>query len=439
MGRSCISFDFFIHASKRLKMPHSKTAKLLISGGDERLDLSASGFNKYGVKPIPDDEILAFSSSTATPISSANFAIADNLRIRLQQENFSAEIYHQESSRQKSQWRELMGLSNETQLIFSPSGTDLHHLVASQVADNSLIIMVQGSETGSGVENALNQGRGVKIESVALRLNDGSPRPICEIDAQVSELTKVAISQNKNVLLILVDQSKTGMIAPSLNCAISLKNQFENRVNVLVDACQFRLCTVTLKMYLQQNFMLALTGSKFLAAPSFSGILVVPEAIKFSAPNEEINIGLMLRMEIALHEYRAFCALSDTQIQTVIRDFEQLVKNYLTHSPHFELLEMPNLQRENLMWDSLPTIFSFLLLRDKKPLSHAQTLAIYQQLPLQNPRCQLGQPVICGDEKSALRLCLSASQIVQATQSNSHRRALIEQALQVLATIERII
>jgi hypothetical protein len=420
-------------------MPYSKTAQLLISGGDERLTLNTNGFNKYGVKPLPDDEILAFSSSTATPISSTNFAIADNLRIRLEQENFSAEIHHQEINRQKAQWRQLIGLENRTQIIFSPSGTDLHRLVANCVADNSLIIMVQGSETGSGVEYALNQERGVKIESVALRLTNGLPRPISEIDAQVITLTKNAISQHKNVLLILVDQSKTGMIAPSVDCAITLKNQFENGVNVLVDACQFRLCNTTLKMYLQQNFMLALTGSKFLAAPSFSGMLVLPESINFAGQNEENNAGLLLRMEIALQQYRTFCALSNMQIQTVIWGFEKCVKNYLNNSSHFELLEMPILQRKNSTWDSLPTIFPFLLLRDKKPFSIAQTREIYQQLPLQNPRCQLGQPVQISETKSVLRLCLSAPQIVRAAQSEVHRSALIERALQVLTTLERII
>ncbi|MDD5214644.1 MAG: hypothetical protein PHQ03_03770 [Methylococcales bacterium] len=420
-------------------MPHSKTAQLLISGGDERLDLSANGFNKYGVKPMPDDEILAFSSSTATPISSGSFDIANHLRIRLEQENFSANILYQEMNRQKAQWRELIGLEKETQIIFSPSGTNLHGLVANQVADNSLIIMVQGSETGSGVENALKQNSSVEIESVALRSSDGSPRPISQIDSNIISLTQQAMLKQKNVLLILVDQTKTGMIAPSVNCAIALKKQFKNRLDVLVDACQFRLCNATLKMYLQQNFMLALTGSKFLAAPSFSGILVVPESISVAVQNEKITAGLLLRMEIALHQYHAFCALNDEQIQTVIRDFLTCVKNYLNNSPYFELLENVTMERENLTWDSLPTIFSFLLLRDKQPLSIAQTREIYQQLPLQNPRCQLGQPVMLSEEKSALRLCLSAPLIVQAAQSESHRLACIEKALRVLATLERII
>ncbi|MDD2865301.1 MAG: hypothetical protein PHC99_11370 [Methylococcales bacterium] len=421
-------------------MPHSKTAQLLISGGDERLALNADGLNKYGCSPCPDDdEVLAFSSSTATPISSANFAIADTLRLHLEQENFSEKIHHQEMHRQKATWRELIDLEESTRIIFSPSGTDLHHLVSSQMASNSLVIMIEGNETGSGVACALTQNNDVEVVAISLRFANGLPRPISQIDAEVIALAQQAISQNRDVLLILADQSKTGMIAPSLNCAMSLKNQFKNRLNVLVDACQFRLCNATLKNYLQQNFMIALTGSKFLAAPSFSAMLILPSSIEFTDKPEEINFGLLLRMEIALHQYRIFCTLTDAQIQTVIGDFTKSISHYLNNSPHFELLEMPILARNTCNWDSLPTIFPFLLLRDNEPLSITQMREIYQQLPLQNPRCQLGQPVILGEEKSALRLCLSAPLIVQAAQSESHRRACIEKALRVLATLERII
>ena len=420
-------------------MPHSKTAQLLISGGDERLALNADGLNKYGCSPIPDDEILAFSSSTATPISSANFAIADTLRLRLEQENFSEKIHHQEMRRQKAAWRELIGLEETTRIIFSPSGTDLHHLVSNQIARNSRIIMIESNETGSGVACALTQNNDVEVVAISLRFVNGLLRPMSQIDAEVITLAQQAISQNRDVLLILADQSKTGMIAPSLNCAISLKKQFENRLNVLVDACQFRLCNTTLKNYLQQNFMIALTGSKFLAAPSFSALLILPNSIEFSITTEEINFGLLLRMEIALQQYRVFCQLTDSQIQTVIKDFTKTIQRYLNDSPYFQLVETPILARDAFCWDNLPTIFPFLLLRDNKPLSATQTREIYQQLPLQNPRCQLGQPVILGEEKSALRLCLSAPLIVQAAQSEAHRRACIEKALQVLATLERII
>jgi hypothetical protein len=422
------------------------TAQLLISGGDERLALNAQDVNKYGCTCTPNDEILSFSSSTATTISNQSFAVADNLRIRLNQALNSVPVgtlYTQEVFRQKSEWRELIGLPDNTPLIFSPSGTDLHAFIANQVAPNTLIIMMEGNETGSGVEVALGQGRGIKIVSVALRFADGFPRAISEIDADVIALVQQGIEQRRNVLLVLIDQSKTGMIAPSPKCAIQLKNQYETRLNVLVDACQFRLCSATLKAYLQHNFMIALTGSKFLTAPSFSGILILPPTVTLYSESEEPNFGLMLRMEVALNEYRRFCVLTDIQIQSVILEFSKVIESYLVDSPYFNSLSVPELNRDNLidvsMWDSLPTIFPFLLLRNNLPLSRAETLACYQKLPQQRPHCQIGQPVMCGDEKSPLRLCLSSRLIVEATKSKQHCHNMIQDALCVLSMLEMLI
>ncbi|MDD5228850.1 MAG: hypothetical protein PHN45_07480 [Methylococcales bacterium] len=402
--------------------------------------------NKYGCTPTPDDEILSFSSSTATTISNQDFAIADEFRTRLDHalKTISVEQLHfQEITRQKNEWRELIGLANETPLIFSPSGTDLHGLVASQIASNTLIIMAEGNETGSGIEVALKKGGGIEIVSIALRSTDGLPRTISEIDAEVIELVQHGVEQQRDVLLVLIDQSKTGMIAPSSHCAIQLKNQYETRLNVLVDACQFRLSATTLKAYLQHNFMIALTGSKFLAAPSFSAILILPPTMTFPIELEEPNFGLMLRMEIALNEYRAFYILTDAQIQTIISDFSKIIQNYLISSPYFEPLETPILNREGLIneptWDCLPTIFPFMPYRDNQPFSRIENLAIYQQLPQQNPRCQIGQPVICGNEKSALRLCLSSRLIVEAAKSEQHCHDMIHNALRVLATLETLI
>lgn len=423
-------------------MQQNKTAQLLISGGDERLALNTQGVNKYGCRPTPDDEVLAFSSSTATPISSSRFSMADNLRMRFEQENFSVAIHEQEITRQKSAWRELIGLDNETPLIFSPSGTDLHRLVSNSVNDNTLIIMPESNETGSGVAAALAQERGVNIVAFSLRFANGLPRPISDIDNEVTSLIEKGISENRDILLIIVDQSKTGMIAPSPHCAITLKNTFEKHLTVLVDACQFRLSATTLNAYSKQNFIVALTGSKFLTAPSFSAMLILPPTIKFSAELEKPNFGLLLRMEIALQEYRAFSFLTAAQIQLVILTFAEAVQTYLKKSPHFDLLEVPDLNRDGLVqnsdWDDLPTIFPFFLLRHQKPLSPVETFAVYQKLPQQNTRCQIGQPVFCGNEKSALRLCLSAPLIVNAAQSEAHLDDCIEKALRVLKTIETV-
>ncbi|HCN89289.1 MAG TPA: hypothetical protein DIT28_08935, partial [Oxalobacteraceae bacterium] len=60
------------------------TAQLLVSGGDARVLLDPQhGMNKYGCRPVPDATLLAFGSSTASIISEAGYAAADQLRRRL--------------------------------------------------------------------------------------------------------------------------------------------------------------------------------------------------------------------------------------------------------------------------------------------------------------------------------------------------------------------
>lgn len=419
-----------------------KTAQLLVSGGDARLALNATGANKYGCTPFPDDDILAFSSSTASPISTDDFLLANALREQFEQADSSTQIHAREINRQKSEWRELLELENDAHLIFSASGTDLHQAVAENLPNKTRIIMVESNETGSGVAAALKMGKDVEIFTVPLREKNGVLRVLSEIDTDVIVLTETAILENQDVLLILVDQSKTGNLAPSPQCAISLKKCYAEKFNVLIDACQFRLCKETLHAYLQQEFMVALTGSKFLAAPSFSAILILPRQNSFSFEEEPHNFGLLLRMEIALQNYRAFSKLSNMQICTVISTFAGEVLNFLQNSPHFLPLEKANLVREGLIqtafyWDSLPTIFPFLLLRKNEPLSIQETLEIYQQLPIQNPRCQLGQPVLCGEKNSVLRLCLSAPLITQAAQNQAALQNCIQNALLVLKTLEK--
>lgn len=418
-----------------------KTAQLLISGGDARLALNQTGANKYGCTPFPDDDILAFSSSTASPISTTDFWVANVLRKKFEQADFSVQIHTQEVARQKNVWRELLELNSDVDLIFSTSGTDLHQAIAQTLPKKTRIIMVESNETGSGVAAALKMGKEVEVCAVALREKDGTLRSLTEIDADVIALTQQAILKNDDVLLILVDQSKTGKSAPSPQCAISLKQRYSNQFNVLVDACQFRLSKETLHAYLQQEFMIALTGSKFLAAPSFSAMLILPCESTLSFEQEMSNFGLLLRMEIALQNYRAFSQLSNTQIGGVIEFFAKSICAYLQNSPYFLPLEETNLAREGLIqtpvWDTLPTIFPFFLMRKNAPLSVQETFEIYQKLPTQNPRCQIGQPVLCGEKNSALRLCLSAPLITKAAQNQQATQNCIQNGLLVLKTLEK--
>ncbi len=476
--------------------------QLLIAGGDARLALDPlRGLNKYGCQPFPDPQLLAFGSSTASTISTEGFAAANRWRQKLLTA-ISAEspstVYALEMQRIRLEWLELCGLSDHTglELIFAPSGTDIHAIAAQYAASDAsapaLIIMVEANETGSGVASALSGAsvdgnNTVEVAQVSIRLDDGTPRPLAAVDAEVEDLISNAVASDRRVLLILVDQSKTGLIAPSPACAIALHRRFPDNVEVLVDACQFRIGMPTLRAYLEQGFMVALTGSKFLTAPSFSAALLLPSTVaerlqKRAFPrgllacssranwptgwieadrlDHAINFGLLLRYEVALEELRRFRAVPQTAAIDFLQTFAQKIRQRLTSDPHFELLPVHQLDRRPLIeannWDHLQTIFPFLLYAPQPagriPLSREQTLNIYQQLQrelcssthgldhsnsdIATIHCQLGQPVACGTRNgitvSALRLCISSRLIAEATACDDKGNAIIKGAFTAL-------
>ncbi|MDI1277101.1 hypothetical protein [Methylobacter sp.] len=478
------------------------TEQLLLAGGDARLALDPlSGLNKYGCQPFPDPQLLAFGSSTASVISTEGFAAANRLRQKLLEaissESHTAAIYAIEIQRIRLEWLQLCGLSDIAglELIFAASGTDTHAIAAqyagSGVSTPALVIMVEANETGSGVasaladkqdrdENPFTVNNAVEVVQVSIRLEDGTPRSLAKIDAEVEALASKAAASNRRVLLILVDQSKTGLIAPSPACVMALHHRFPDNIEVLVDACQFRIAMPTLRAYLEQGFMVALTGSKFLTAPSFSAVLLLPSIVaerlqKRPFPRNLLscssranwpahwtgakhmdhaaNFGLLLRCEVTLEELRRFCAVPQAAIINFLLAFSQAIQQRLTSDPHFEPLPAPRLDRCPLKadsWDHLQTIFPFLLYDpqsagDRIPLSREQTLHIYQRLPttfihpdsdIALTRCQLGQPVACGTRHdiavSALRLCLSSRLIIEAAAHNNKGITIIEEALKTL-------
>ncbi len=456
----------------------STLEQLLASGGDARIVVDPlSGLNKYGCSPFPDAQLLTFSSSTASNISPEAYAAANRLREKLLQAlstDSPAVVYALEIQRLREEYLELCELSEFAglELILSPSGTDLHALVAQytggKTSKPALIIMVEANETGSGVASALNEhpvtgNNNVEVAQVSIRLDDGMPRLLAEIDAEVKNLVNKAIASARRVLLILVDQSKTGLIAPSLSCVLSLHQRYPDNIEVLVDACQFRIATPTLRAYLEQGFMVALTGSKFLAGPSFSAALLVPEnGVKHFPkrifprgllPDQPVNFGLLLRSAVALDELRRFRAVPKACIINFIMAFTETISQRLISDPHFEPLAAPQLDRRPLIesdnWDHLQTLFPFLLYdpqsAGRNPLSREQTRNVYQQLPvkLEHPendagtiRCQLGQPVSCGIRNSipvsALRLCISSRLIVEAAGRDDKGFAIINDALAAL-------
>lgn len=505
------------------------TIALLCEGGDERLALCAvKGSNKYGCRPQPDPLCAEFGSSTATSISSHAFEAAEAMRRQLlasPSRTSAAKAYAQAMDDVRNKLLNWCGLQDIKGLatLFAASGTDLH-LIASQLMSQGtsqppLVIMMDGCETGSGVANAvaghhfaqqsaggrrhqigvpLNSGHvgahTVQVVQLPIRQADGQPRPQDEIERHIAHLVDGAALNQRKVLLIGLDISKTGLQVPSQAFMQELRQRWPRHVHILVDACQFRLSNASLRNHLDSGFMVAMTGSKFLTGPSFCGALLIPahHAIRLSKqPLPEglrqycaqaewptgwraspqlparANFGLLLRWTACLSELHAFRQLPDAHIRHFLKVFATCIQRRLAHSDAFELLPAPELVRPIPgEWDSWQTIYPFVLWRttpdgQRIPLSPAQTHEVYQLLQsgLQNStacatqgtdldlpplRGQLGQPVSCGHRQgapvTALRLCVSSRLIVEAV---SHRggqaEAVIQRALTLLDRTEALI
>jgi hypothetical protein len=468
----------------------ASASELLCLGGDGRIHLDPSGrANRYGCAPSPDPSLVAFGSSTASTISPDAFAAVERLRDRLSgllAQAAPETVYEQQAQRVRDELLVLLGLAGRAEVILSPSGTDLHLIAGQLIASGSrppLAIIPEETETGSGVPAAL-AGREIsgptplepagasafaplEVRAVAARAGDGRPRPAALVDAEIEALAEAAVGEGRQVLLVLIDVSKTGLISPSPACAFGLAERFAGKITVLVDGCQLRLSGATLGAYLDRGTMVALTGSKFLTGPAFSAALMIPRALAarlsarpaprgldaVSAQGDwpqgwaarqalapVANFGVLLRWEAALAELRSFAGVCDAQIQAVAAGLARVAEEEIAAHPELDALEVRPLGRglgPNGGWDACKTIFPFLMRASAKGpwLSRPETERVWrlmredlgasaggqglQARAAARLRIELGQPVAAGVRDggpvSALRLCLSSRLVCEAS------------------------
>ena len=397
------------------------TASLLIAGGDSRIIPDpVTGKSKYGCRNTPEPQVLAFGSSTASSISERGMAAATALQQRLTSDlqaippSDAEAVYHQHAIRLRKEIAASCGLSApDAEVLIAASGTDIH-LILAQWLQVQRTIMIDSCETGSGLAAAL-QGRHFNQESTCngqapahdlvstwqaelcllpARTLNGDLADPDQTSTRLRQLTDDAANAGKNILLILTDVSKTGLIFPDIATVQALQQRWPGQVHVLVDACQFRIAPHTIRAYLAQGFMLALTGSKFMAGPTFSGALLLPQPVvrryQLQSLPEGVraysnvadwpeslqaaqslmsghNFGLLLRWEAALAELRAFQQIDEAAAIRFIRQFGDTIRQRLAEDPHFSLLPTTSLRRSALHaytgWDEEQTIFSFVLYR----------------------------------------------------------------------------
>lgn len=480
------------------------TPALLVSGGDARIRRDPlTGLSAYGCGARPDPDLIALGSCTASTVSTAGQAAADALRaacVGALADRPAAEVYATHARRLRSALLDLCGLRADDGVasVLAASGTDVLLLVA-QWLKPDCAVMVEPGETGSGAMAALG-GRHFNCRTayrasvtvgdpigdwqgdlltLPVRRADGSLRDAAEVDAEWTAGVDALARAGRRVLLILTDVTKTGLIVPGIETVLALKQRWPGQVEVLVDACQFRISTGTVRAYAAQDCMVALTGSKFLSGPTFSGLLLVPPATAARYRDLALgagagaysgmadwpdgwgasrslpattNFGLLLRWEAAMAEWRALLAVPAPVADRFVDRFAVAITGWLASHRGFEPLPVAPLDRTGLQastgWEDRQTIFPFLLRRTdghtgERYLRREETQRLYMQLrePAADgdaPRIQLGQPVPCGERGgvpvSALRLCVSARMVVAAANDAGSDRSVRT----ALAALDRI-
>jgi hypothetical protein len=484
---------------------------LLGGGGDDRLAIDpTTGLNIYGHGPVPRPDDIAMGSSTASTISAAAFEALQEDHARLMgliDRDGAGATYRVEMERVRSRIRAAIGHDRpggDMDIVLAPSGTDLHLLASALFAQADrpplLTITLEGSETGSSIRVAAGGAHfmrqlpsgatvtpGVAVHdrstSLSLPVRDGagalrSEESIeDELDAHISG----AIRQGTHCLLVVADVSKTGLIAPSLTSVFRLKRRYGRRLEVMIDACQLRTSPETIAAYLAHGFPIAITGSKFLGGPVFSGALLVPPALsrRFREASlatgvadycgasdwpaswkarqdmpDRPNLGLLLRWSAALFEWEALLAVPPASIAHVTSTFARAVEQRICKDPAMAPIASRPIDRRaldpdvNTFGDTTPTIFPFLLVRqdaDGHPagyLTRDETRSIFQRLAsgaASERSVRVGQPVACGRrtgmDVSALRLCLSARLILEASESPAALDRLVATAMSALDAI----
>jgi hypothetical protein len=416
---------------------------LLTSGGDPRLRIdSVLLLNGYGCQSWPRPEAFTFASSTATSISERGFAAAAKAQQRLVEATRRATV--EEACDREAEWlreqlRTLLKLDAPgTEIIFSPSGTD-SQLQALYVAQNLLQgppvpVIVGSDETGSGTARAISgchfssstaqggavsegdriKGFGENTARTEIPLRDGfgSLRSSEAIDREVLAAVSGAVAAGKSVVLLAMDGSKFGSRCPSFDCLREVKTNWGRSVQIVVDACQVRTGRRRIRYYLDHDFMVLVTGSKFFTGPPLSGALLVPAAassvmkqatavpaglglytnrndwpaswhgVRSGLPSRP-NIGQLLRWAAAVEEMRGYFNVPTYYRALALQDFSRAISQLIADRANLRLLPAfgqsgtDALDNEEM---GVRTIFPFTVIGGGKALSVEDCGKIYRAL-----------------------------------------------------------
>ncbi|GEL49600.1 hypothetical protein [Acetobacter tropicalis] len=462
---------------------------LMAEGGDARLSVGVrTGLNHYGCSHRPRPWAVTFASSTASSLSERGFTGGELARLALMRAVLqgNAHTFLKQKARDiRGYLAGFFGLVDSDAVILSPSGTDSALAVlAFSAACNKPVttVLTAPDETGSGVPFAAQgchfaqeTARSVLVEkgslvdgfpadtrclTLPLRNVEGGLRLSDDVVHSCQVMVAEEVAAGRRVLLHVLDLSKTGLLAPDMEAIAALCAAYPGCLDVVVDACQTRLMPQRVKTYLDREWAVMVTGSKFYTGPPFCGALLLPDSWKKrlahgglpaglaayanqcewpSSPACQVlasgaNHGLLLRWSAARAEMEAFAAIPADVVSERLHSFLHAVTQAILTQPDLQLLTPYVPQRPILPddWDRRQTILSFMVRAPEAPdidtpLDFDRCRKLYQWLnadvsdyvPLVDRKlgallCHVGQPVALphpharGGKAAALRLSAGA-------------------------------
>jgi hypothetical protein len=422
-GASLVAAQAWAIFSQQLRPVALPTQALMLEAGDNRLDLDPeTGCNRYGGSPFPRASVLEFSSSTISDVSAQALADAEQLRrrlmvaaakgeghaaIRAAAETIKGDLLRALGIETNGRVAPVLAASGTTAMLFAT------HIALAGDGRPALTLIIGPDETGRGVPSAIT-GRhaapctpsgatvtqndevpglpaGMKIERMAIR--DGQGRPISpeSLAEPIAGVVARERAAGRRVILHVLEGSKTGLVAPGIGAVLALRRWFPD-LAIVVDACQLRTGSAVLRRYLDAGCMVAVSGSKFMGGPAFSGALLVPNGVldtmgplpagfadyswrtdwpssddegdaRYDVLPETANPGLLLRWRGALSEMAAFNAMAPGKIAATLDDIGRAVRATLLANPHLvQLPAMPVTGADSEPWAARPSIFTFAVL-----------------------------------------------------------------------------
>ena len=463
---------------------------LLAAGGDARLRTDpATRLNGYGSAPRPRPWAVTYASSTASSLSERGFAGAEQARRRATRALLGGDddAFVHELRRARAGIARHYALPPGVGIVLAASGTDCElvalAIVAAARAGGQPVcnVLTAPDETGSGVplasvgrHFAIDTARGDAVEKgalldgmpadtvradLAVRAPNGTLLAPDAVDGHATRLVEQARRDGQHVLLHFLDVSKTGLLAPSIDCVSRLGRAHRGGLSVVVDACQARLNAERVRSYVQVGWTVMITGSKFFTGPPFCGAILVPEPVMAALATARLpdglalycgradwpeqlaaaaflpggaNAGMALRWQAAFAEMNAFAAVPGARKRAIMERFTASVRDAIARAPSLLPVDAPPLRRPvlgdaKLAWDDLQTIIPFLVLgADGAPLGLAEARRLYawlnaDVLPALPPglgaterflaslRCHVGQPAPVADGRGGIAGALRIS------------------------------